>query len=127
MEEFGKYVDEAVEQLPEEFRERLDNVAIFVEDFPTREQIIKFRLREERRMLLGLYEGIPQTQRGIRYGIGGAVPDKITVFRYPILSLAQSREHLIELIRDTVYHEIGHHFGMSEEDIERAQSDRMRP
>ena len=124
-EEFGKYVDDAMASLPEEFRTKLDNVAVFVENFPSQDQIIKFRLREDNRMLLGLYEGIPQTKRGIRYGIGGAVPDKITIFRYPILSLARSKEHLIKLIKDTLYHEIGHHFGMSEEDIARAQSGKM--
>lgn len=119
--EFGKLVDMAMMELPEEFRAKLDNVAVFVEDFPSQEQIVKFRLREENRMLLGLYEGIPQTKRGIHYGIGGAIPDKITIFRYPILSIARSAEHLKELVKDTLFHEIGHHFGMSEEDIERAQ------
>jgi len=107
--------------LPKEFREKLDNVSIFIEDLPTREQIGKFDARHENFTLLGLYEGVPQTRRS-NYGVGGAVPDKITLFRYPILSFAHSQEHLIELIRDTLWHEIGHHFGMSEEDIRKAQA-----
>lgn len=120
LEEFHYYIDAALAQMPQEFREKMNNVAIFVEDFPTPEQVVKFRLREEKIMLLGLYEGIPQTQRG-RYGIGGAVPDKITLFRGPILSVAKTREQLVKQIKDTLYHEIGHHFGMSEEEIEKAR------
>lgn len=106
--EFEEYVDEAIKGLPKEFREKLDNVSVFVEDWP-----------RNNAPLLGLYEGIPKTRRG-SYGVGGAVPDKITLFKYPILSIAHSPEHLIKLIRDTLYHEIGHHFGMSEEDIRKA-------
>lgn len=122
LEEFHYYIDLALAEMPKEFRDKLDNVAIFVEDFPTREQVIKFRLREERIMLLGLYEGIPQTQRG-RYGIGGAVPDKITLFRQPILSVVKNQTELVKQIKDTLYHEIGHHFGMSEEEIRQAKVD----
>ena len=121
-EDFQQLVNKALADLPQEFKEKLDNVVIFVEDLPTREQVMQFRLRERYRILLGLYEGIPQTKRGIHYGIGGAVPDKITLFRYPILSLARSKRHLSELVKDTLYHEIGHHFGMSEEDIENAKA-----
>ncbi len=120
MDEFEKYVDEAMAQLPKDFREKLDNVTVFVEDYPTPEQIGKFNKRRENFTLLGLYEGIPQTNRG-HYGIGGVVPDKITLFRHPILSFSHSRQHLVEMIRDTLFHEIGHHFGMSEEDIRNAQ------
>jgi predicted Zn-dependent protease with MMP-like domain len=120
MDEFEKYVDEAMKTLPKEFGDKLDNVSVFIEDFPTRAQVSKFESRNENFTLLGLYEGIPQTKRR-GYGIGGAVPDKITLFRYPILSFARTREHLIEMIRDTLFHEIGHHFGMSEEDIRKAQ------
>lgn len=120
MDEFEDYVSEAMKLLPKEFRDKLDNVAIFVEDYPTREQIGKSNKRNENFTLLGLYEGTPQTRRG-HYGVGGAVPDKITLFRYPILSFARSREHLVEMIKDTLFHEIGHHFGMSEEDIRSAQ------
>lgn len=119
MPDFDPYIQKALEEMPTEFREKLDNVNIFVEDFPTREQAIKFNLRAERKILLGLYEGIPQNKRG-RYGVGGALPDKITLFRVPILSIVRTQEELVKQIKDTLYHEIGHHFGMSEEDIERA-------
>lgn len=119
MPDFDSYIQQALDEMPSEFHEKLDNVNIFVEDFPTAEQAVKFRLREENKMLLGLYEGIPQNKRG-RYGVGGAVPDKITLFRIPIMSVVRNERELIKQIKDTLYHEIGHHFGMSEEDIERA-------
>ena len=119
-EEFDEYVALALKQLPKEFRDKLDNVEIFVEEYPTWQQEEKFNLRKENRTLLGLYEGIPQTRRG-NYGIGPTVPDKITLFRFPILSHAKSKQHLVQLIKDTLFHEIGHHFGMSEEQLSKAQ------
>lgn len=121
VDEFYKFIDEALEEMPDEFRDKLDNVNIFVEDYPSPEQVAKFKLREENKTLFGLYEGIPQNRRG-RYGIGGAVPDKITLFLYPILSYAHTKQELVKQIKDTLYHEIGHHFGMSEEDIRKAQT-----
>jgi len=120
---FEDYIEFAIKLLPQEFREKLDNVAVFVEDYPTQSQIGKFQNRGERTMLLGLYEGIPQTKRG-HYGIGPTLPDKITLFRQPILSLAHSRENLIERIKDTLWHEIGHHFGMSEKELRAAEKRR---
>lgn len=122
---FNKLVDEAIDELPEEWRKMLDNVAIFVEDFPTPEQAKIFRLREENIMLLGLYEGIPQTRRA-RYGVGGQLPDKITLFRIPIVSVTHTKEDLVAQIKDTLRHEIGHHFGMSEEEIRNTQSSGVR-
>lgn len=117
---FYDYIDQALSQMPEEFRNKLDNISIFVEPHPSPEQARQFRLREENKILFGLYEGVPQSRRG-RYGIGATVPDKITLFMYPILSRVRTREELLKQIKDTLYHEIGHHFGMSEEDISRAQ------
>lgn len=117
---FENLASEALEAMPKEFREKMDNVAIFVEPFPSEEQIRKFNLREEHKMLFGLYEGVPQTKRA-NYGIGGAIPDKITLFMIPILRVAKTKEELKKQIRSTLYHEIGHHFGMSEEDIRKAQ------
>lgn len=117
---FYDYIDQALSQMPEEFQNKLNNVSIFVEPHPSAEQARQFRLREENKILFGLYEGVPQSRRG-RYGIGATVPDKITLFMYPILSRVRTREELIKQIKGTLYHEIGHHFGMSEKDIERAQ------
>lgn len=113
-EEFGRYVDEAVASLPQIFREKMENVEILVEDYPP---------QSYKGMLLGLYEGIPKTRRG-HYGVGPTLPDRITIFRYPILSIARSKEHAINIIQDTVKHEIAHHFGMDEERVRKAQAKR---
>ena len=118
-EEFDYFVQIALDEMPIEFKDKLDNVGIFVENFPTTEQAHKLRLREKNTLLFGLYEGIPQNKRA-HYGVGGAVPDKITLFRIPILKISRSKQELIENIKSTLYHEIGHHFGMSEEEIRRA-------
>lgn len=117
---FERLVKEAVKEIPHEFLEKLENVSIIVDDYPTAFQISKLQKRGLRGFLLGLYEGVPQTRRG-RYGIGGQIPDKITIFRLPILRLAQDAQHLKEIIKDTVIHEIAHHFGFSEEQIKKAK------
>lgn len=119
--EFNKLVELAIKDLPKEFREKLSNVDVFVEDYPTPEQLYKLRMRKGH-TLLGLYEGIPQTKRGSGYGIGGTMPDKITLFREAIMSVSQTESELVEQIRETLFHEIGHHFGMSEEELRRAQA-----
>lgn len=121
MTEFDSLVKSAVKELPKEFRERLSNVDIFVEDFPTPEQLYKLRMRRGH-TLLGLYEGIPQTKRGSGYGVGGTLPDKITLFKQAIFSVSENETDLIEQIRETLFHEIGHHFGMSEEELRKAQA-----
>lgn len=118
-EEFGKLIDLAVESLPKEFLDKLENVSIVMADWPTREQINKLRKSGRGGLLLGLYEGVPQTKRG-RYGIGPTLPDKITIFKIPILRISRSYNELGERIKNTVIHEIGHHFGMSEEAIQKA-------
>jgi len=108
--EFGKIVDGAVKSLPKEFLEKLENVAIVIEDWPS----------GERGLLFGLYQGIPKTKRG-GYGIGPTLPDKITIFKIPILMTSESHSDAEAKIKDTVIHEIGHHFGLSDHEIRRAQ------
>ena len=119
-EEFAKIVAAAVKNIPEEFQDKLENVSILVEDLPTPNQLNKLRARGERGLLLGLYEGVPQTRRG-RYGIGGHLPDKITIFRLPIERIARSKVHLIQIVVNTVKHEIAHHFGMDEQQVRDAE------
>lgn len=123
--EFEKYIEEAVSSLPSEFRDKLENVSFFVQDYPTSEQYKKLKLRENSTYLLGLYEGTPHTKRG-RYGIGPTLPDRIILFKYPHLGLSRTREDLIKRISNTVLHEIGHHFGMNEEEIRRAEAERRK-
>lgn len=119
IDEFEKWVGIAIDGLPDQFREKLNNVAIVVEDWPTQEQLIKLKIY--RGTLLGLYEGIPQTKRS-GYGIGATLPDKITIFKYPIMQIAQTKEEIIKQVQETVRHEIAHHFGMNEEQVRKAMS-----
>lgn len=124
--DFEKLVEDALKGIPGEFLEKLKNVDVSVQDVPSLQQIGRLRTRGEWGFLLGLYEGVPQTKRQY-YGIGGQLPDKITIFKMPILALAQSKDHLTEIIRSTVVHEIGHHFGMSEDQIRNAERMKALP
>lgn len=108
---FEDLVSSALAELPDEFQKQLNNVDIVIEDNPSSEQRRKLRLHN-RMLLLGLYEGIPQTKRGGGYTM--VLPDKITIFKNPILYFYQSEEQIKEHVRSVVYHEIGHHFGLSE-------------
>ncbi len=112
--EFEKILKERLEQIPEKFRRMLDNVALVIEEEPTREQRKTAGLRRDE-TLFGLYEGIPRTKR--TSGYSGVLPDKITIFRRPILEEAKTPEDVKKIVRDTVWHEIAHHFGLGEEDI----------
>ena len=109
-EEFEKIVSDALDSLPKEFADKLNNVAVTFENFPNPYQMWKAKVPPWG-LLFGLYEGVPQTKRGIYYS---AVPDKITIFKWPILRVSASPEDAKERIRRTVIHEIGHHFGLSD-------------
>jgi len=119
--DFENAIAQAVSDLPQEFKEKLDNVAIVAADWPTGTQLEVLTKRDERGLLLGLYQGIPQTKRR-NYGVGPTLPDKITIFKYPLLRISRSYEEAIANIKATVIHEIAHHFGMSEDDIRKAKS-----
>jgi predicted Zn-dependent protease with MMP-like domain len=120
---FEDLVDEALEDLPDEFAERLDNVDIVVRSRPTRRMLREVGIR--RGTLLGLYQGVPQTHRSTSYG--SVLPDRILVFREPILDEADALcpqdgdfdEAVRRVVCKTVLHEIGHHFGLSDDDLER--------
>jgi predicted Zn-dependent protease with MMP-like domain len=120
LEEFEDEVTKAVEELPAEFKSQLDNVDILVEIWPT-ETDLKSILAHPGTTLFGLYKGVPKTKRGNNYS--AVLPDKITIYAGPILSLSPSLEDAKKQIRKTVLHEIGHYFGMSEESIRNAQKD----
>lgn len=106
-EEFQKLVSNALESLPTFFKEKLDNVDLVVEDWPS-EDLSKGRL------LLGLYQGVPKTHRGAGYSF--VLPDKITIFKGPIEIFSREKPDSIkEIVTDTVQHEIAHHFGISDE------------
>jgi predicted Zn-dependent protease with MMP-like domain len=111
--DFYELVERALEGLPPELSELLDNVAIVVDDWP--DYSTPLVTREPYDTLYGLYEGVPLTERGAGYH--GMLPDKITIFRRP-LERDFRRSELEEQIRITVVHEIAHHFGIDEERLE---------
>ena len=110
-ERFEQLVAKVVDDLPEEFLVRLENVEVVVEDRPTPSQIAKARLRQGH-TLLGLYEGVPRTKRGRSYGL--VLPDKITIFQRPIEARCRHEGEIVAEIEKVVKHEIAHHFGISD-------------
>lgn len=103
---FARLVRRALDGLPAQFRERMRNIEIVIDDEPAPEQ------RPPSGELLGLYEGVPLTGRG---AMEPYVPDRISIFRGPIERMSSSPRRQAEIVRDTVVHEIAHHFGISDE------------
>lgn len=114
---FEVLVSGALAALPASFRERIQNVAIVIASEPTTKQKRELRLHRGH-TLFGLYEGVPNTARG---GVTPLYPDVITIFQGPLEREARDAEELKSLVRDTVWHEIAHHFGMSEPRVRRAE------
>lgn len=111
--EFDKLIGEALDSLPAEFSKKLENVGVTFENWPSPSQVAKLRLNR-RSLLFGLYEGIPLTQRR---NYTGVLPDKITIFKYPILMVSRDADQVREKVRRVVIHEIGHHFGLSDKEL----------
>ncbi|MFC2041549.1 metallopeptidase family protein [Chloroflexota bacterium] len=110
-ERFERLVAKAIEDLPEEFLTRMENVDVVVGDYPTRSQQSRAGLRRDQ-TLLGLYEGVPLTRRGTHYGL--VPPDKITIFQKPIEARCRRDAEITAEIQSVVKHEIAHHFGISD-------------
>ena len=110
-EQFEELVAQVVNELPEFFQDRLDNVDVIVEEFPDRHTMRLARARSPYD-LLGFYHGVPLTARTTNYGL--VPPDKISIYRRPIEIQCRSDEELREMIRRVVLHEIAHHFGISD-------------
>ena len=100
--EFEMHVAEALDEIPQELASLIDNCVIMVEDYPP----------PDLPGTLGLYSGIPLTERGQFYA---GLPDRILIFRYPTLAICETREQVVEEIRLTVVHEIAHHFGIDDD------------
>jgi predicted Zn-dependent protease with MMP-like domain len=123
--EFEKIVSEAFLQIPEKFRTQMENVGIVIEEEPDRETLLMQGLTEPEDTLLGLYSGIPHTERGEGYGIAGTMPDKITIYRLPNeLEAEESGKPIAQVVYETLWHEIAHHFGMDENEVEEAEKKR---
>ena len=112
--EFDRLISKAMDELPQEYIKGLNNVAIVYADWPDEHQAKKAGLREGN-ILLGLYEGIPLTQRGAGYSF--VLPDKITLFKHSILMVSRDPEKLFEQIKRTLWHEIAHYYGLNHDRI----------
>ncbi len=111
---FERLVAQAVESLPPRFLAHLQNVDVVVEREPTEEELQQAGVGPGG-TLLGLYQGIPQTQRGTWYG--SVLPDRIVIYQGPIESIAGTRREIQRQVQITIMHEIGHHFGLRERDL----------
>lgn len=114
---FEEYIKQALTMLPDEFRGRMDNIAISVEPYPTREDLRSVGVANKRR-LLGIFRGIPFNTVSPFYS-GPIMPSEIVLFQKNIEAMAETEEDLVDEIRITLLHEIGHYFGMSDEDLKR--------
>ncbi|MFF1385132.1 metallopeptidase family protein [Arthrobacter sp. NPDC058288] len=108
-EDFESAVSDALERIPPEVARAMDNVAVFIED-----DYVPQPGEDPDTVLLGLYEGVPLTERDSWWD-AGSLPDRITIYREPILEICSSREEVIQEVAVTVTHEIAHHFGISDE------------
>jgi len=126
-EEFEKLVQEGFLLIPEKFRERVQNVALLVEDEPS-EEVRRREELDECETLLGLYQGIPNTARGDSYGIGPTIPDTITLFKLPIEEAAGGApEEVRKIVAETIWHEYAHYFGMDENEVRLREDRRANP
>jgi predicted Zn-dependent protease with MMP-like domain len=115
---FERLVTRALGTIPERFRRAMANLAIVVEDEPAPDVLNEFGI-EPPGTLLGLYQGTPLTERP--WGFGNALPDRILLFQGPLEREAENEMDLVAAIGETLIHEIGHYFGMSEEEIEQIE------
>jgi predicted Zn-dependent protease with MMP-like domain len=112
--QFADLVSEALDELPAKYTDNMDNVAIVYEDDPTPHQREELKLHCDD-TLFGLYQGIPLTKRDMGYNL--VMPDKITIFKNPLLSVSPDMAALKKQIKHTLWHEIAHHFGLDHDRI----------
>jgi predicted Zn-dependent protease with MMP-like domain len=117
-EEFEKIVRDVIEGLPDMIKEKLDNLAFIIKDYPDAEEIRMSRTGKYN--LLGLYHGVPLLRRGTAYGMYPVMPDRIFIYKSNIERIAKSEDELRSKIKEVVLHEIGHYLGMSESEVRRA-------
>lgn len=113
--EFRRLVTDVLETMPAEIASRIENVEVVIEDEPSDAQIRGAGLDPREDTLFGLYEGIPLGERGHEYA---ALPDKISIFYFPIVESCSSTAEIREEIRTTVLHEVAHFFGIDDDDLD---------
>ena len=114
-EEFESLVEEALETLPGVYRDYFTNITVIVEDYPDKEK--RSRLTSGKELLLGLFTGVPYPGKGGFFEIPHPLPDKIILFQKNIETVCDTEAELVEQVRATLIHEVGHYFGLSEEDL----------
>jgi predicted Zn-dependent protease with MMP-like domain len=112
---FETLVWEAVENIPPRFRKAIDNLAIVVEDEPSPELLEELEI-EPPDVLYGLYTGTPLPERGWAYG--NALPDQIVIYQKPIEADCETEEEVVTAVGETVIHEVGHYFGLDDDELE---------
>jgi len=112
--QFADLVHQAIESLAPEFRRRLENLAVDIQPAPTAEQLARLKLRPGR-SLLGLYQGVPLPDKSVLAGLDW--PERITIFQHNVEAVCDDHRQVIARVRRTVLHEIGHHFGLDEDDL----------
>lgn len=116
-EEFESLVCQAVKELPDKFKEKLDNIDLVIEAWPTVEELREVGIPASQ-TIFGLYQGVPKTKRGTYFGV---LPDKITIFAGPILAVSPTPQAIKKRVTQVVRHEIAHHFGLSEEELRKVE------
>ena len=116
---FEKLVAEALRDIPKFFRDEMDNVAVVVEDQPSLELLKEMDI-EPPDSLYGLYQGTPLPEREWNYG--NTLPDRIAIYQQPIVEDCEDEDDIVDCIAETVMHEFGHHFGMSEEEMDEVEA-----
>lgn len=125
-EEFEELVAEGHERLPAWVREKIENVALLVEDEPSEEDRKAEGLADDE-TLLGLYKGIPLSARGEYYGVGPTMPDTITLYQKPIEeAAAEDGRDVRDVVAETIWHEFAHHFGIDEQEVREREERRDR-
>lgn len=120
-ERFEEIAEHAFESLPETFRGKVENVQIVIEDYPSSDALSRTRLRKGD--LLGLYQGVPLPFRGTSYGMYPVGPDKISLYQKNIERECRTDQEVEHRIVEVLFHELGHYFGMSEEEVRDALRD----
>lgn len=125
--EFEMIAIEEWKKMPTRFEREVKNVALLIEDEPS-EGVREEEGLEGEETLLGLYHGIPLVERGSEYGVGGTMPDTITLYRLPIYAEAEAmdrefKEAVRIVVRETIWHELGHYFGLDEHSVQEREGE----
>lgn len=118
-EKFEQLVEEALQQVPKEFRKYIKNLVVMIEDEPLSEVYDRTKTSRDH-SILGVYQGLPLQERGPYYG--NTPPDVITIYQKPIVQLCTTEEEIKQKVREVVLHEIGHYFGMNEKQLREIES-----